>query len=229
MLIKREYLHSEMIDEAQPAARMFEEDVKPFLEGLSLFMMEHIFRLEGLVDGKINRIIGIGNANLIRTRWLFLLSIVVNIVLVSSSTMLPPHWCWHTFMMRLAKSRRTKSTQESKFPRGFIHWCSIIGILSFTAGCFQCQILRFASDELVFAALKGSVGGRGAVPLLCQPSALVLALWKTVVVSATFEFQDSNMKKFILLWERDEITFPLPKSFLKAEKFIRRFIIEQEY
>lgn len=48
-----------MIDEANPSSRMFQKEVKTFLEGLPFLVVEHILRLEGLIDGQIDRVVGI--------------------------------------------------------------------------------------------------------------------------------------------------------------------------
>ena len=196
-----------MIDEAQPTTRMFEEDVKSLLEGFSLFMMEHIFGLKGLIDGKVNWVVGIRDATLIRTGWFFFFSIIItNVVFTFFSTVFPLHRGRHSFVMRFAKPWRTKSSEEGELLRWLIDRGSIVGIFSFTSRCFERYLLGFASDELVFATLEGSVGGCGAVPLFRQPWALVLASWKTVVVRVTWEFQDnvkfsqkiSKFSKFLL-------------------------------
>lgn len=68
----------------------------------------------------------------------------------------------------------------------------VLGVLGLTAGRLQRGVLRLEAllgHELVLAALKGSVGGRGAAPLFRVPRALVLASWKTlVVVRVTWAF-----------------------------------------
>lgn len=54
------YLHSEMINKTQPAARMLQKYVNPLLERLASSLVENVFGLEFLVDGQINGIIRVG-------------------------------------------------------------------------------------------------------------------------------------------------------------------------
>lgn len=51
-----------MVDETQPAARMFEEDVQSLLERLAPSMVEHILGLERLIYGQCNGVVGIRNS-----------------------------------------------------------------------------------------------------------------------------------------------------------------------
>lgn len=192
-----------MVDETQPAAGMLEEHVEPLLEGLALLMVEHVFGLEGLIDRQVDRIVRIRHAGLVRTRRLLLLLgpghvIVDNVVLALFPPVLPLHWRRHPLMVRLAEARRTKTTQKGESARGR---CSrllrvravVLGVFGLAAGGLQRGVLRLEAvlglDELVLAALQGSVGGRGAAPFFREPRALVLASWKTlVVVRVTWAF-----------------------------------------
>lgn len=52
-----------MVDKTYPSARMLQEDVRPLLARLTLLVMENVFRFERLIDGQIDRIVGIGNTS----------------------------------------------------------------------------------------------------------------------------------------------------------------------
>lgn len=62
-LEKNKYLHSYVINEANPSDRVFQKNVNPFLERFSPFMMKHIFRFESLINGKIYWIIRIRDSS----------------------------------------------------------------------------------------------------------------------------------------------------------------------
>lgn len=200
--VREEYSHSEMVDETQPAAGMLEEHVESLLKGLALLMMEHVFGLEGLVDRQVDRIVRIRHAGLVGTRRLFLLLFgrghVIDVLLALSPPVFPLHRRRHPLMVCLAEARRTKATQKGESARGRRRRllrvrAVVLGVLGLAAGGLQRGVLRLEAvlglDELVLAALQGSVGGRGAAPLFREPRALVLASWKTlVVVRVTWAF-----------------------------------------
>lgn len=107
------YSHSEMVDEAQPAAGMLEEYVEALLEGLAPLMMEHVLGLEGLIDRQVDRIVRIGHASLIGTRRLFLGAghvIVDDVLLALLVPIFPLHGRRHPFVVRLAETRRAEAT-----------------------------------------------------------------------------------------------------------------------
>lgn len=63
-----------MIDEADPANRVFEEHVNPLLEGLASPLVEDVLGLEGLVYWKIYGVVGVRDARRLgRRRGLLLL------------------------------------------------------------------------------------------------------------------------------------------------------------
>lgn len=56
------YLHSEVVNETYPSARVLEEHVDPLLERLALALVEHVLGLERLVDGQVNGIVRVRDA-----------------------------------------------------------------------------------------------------------------------------------------------------------------------
>lgn len=56
---KTQYLHSDVVNKADPADGVLEKDVDLFLEGPSTFMVKHVFGFKRLIDGKIDGIVGI--------------------------------------------------------------------------------------------------------------------------------------------------------------------------
>lgn len=56
------YLHSEVVNEADPSARVFEEHVNLLLESLALPLVEHVLGLERLVNGQVNGVVWVGYA-----------------------------------------------------------------------------------------------------------------------------------------------------------------------
>lgn len=51
-----------MVNEADPAARVLEEDVQALLERSTPLVVEHVLGLELLIDGEVYRVVGIRNA-----------------------------------------------------------------------------------------------------------------------------------------------------------------------
>lgn len=181
-----------MIDEADPSTRVLEEHVQPLLERLPFLMMEHVFSLECLIDGQIDRIVRIRHAGLVQTRRFNFGRVhitVHNIVFALFPTVLPLHRRWHPLVVRLAESRRTKTPEEGETTPGrrrFVHLTAVVlCVLRFATRRLQGRVLRLETllgHQLVLAALKSSVSGRGARSFLREPRALVLASWKTLVV-----------------------------------------------
>ena len=181
-----------MVDEADPPARMFQEHVQSFLESLALFMMEHVLGFEGLVDGQIDRVIRIGHPSLVQARWLNLRGVHItidNVIFALFPAIFPFHRRGHPLVVCLAESRRPETSEEcettTRRRAGLVHLRAVVlGVLSLAARRFQCHVLRFEAvlaGELVLASLQDGVRGRLARPLFCEPRALVLASWKTLV------------------------------------------------
>lgn len=180
-----------MVDEADPPARMFQEHVQSFLESLALFMMEHVLGFKGLVDGQIDRVIRIGHPSLVQARWLNLRGVHItidNIIFALLPTIFPFHRRGHPLVVCLAESRRPETSEEcettTRRRAGLVHLRAVVlSVLGLATRRFQCHVLRFEAvlgDELVLAC-QGGVHGRRARPLFCEPRALVLASWKTLV------------------------------------------------
>lgn len=179
-----------MVDEADPPARMFQEHVQSFLESLALFMMEHVLGFKGLVDGQIDRVIRIGHTSLVQARWLNLRGVHItidNVIFALLPAIFPFHRRGHPLVVCLAESRRPETSEEcettTRRRAGLVHLRAVVlGVLGLAARRFQCHVLRFKAvlgDELVLAWLQDGV--RRARPPSCEPRALVLASWKTLV------------------------------------------------
>lgn len=56
------YLHGEVVNEANPSARVFEEHVDFLLERFALSLVEHVLGLERLIDGQVNRVVRVRDA-----------------------------------------------------------------------------------------------------------------------------------------------------------------------
>lgn len=100
---------------------MFQENVRPLLARLPLLMVEHVLRLEGLIDRQINRVIGIGNTSR-RIRHLFAILFVYDILrgdhvpglMVPDEPLLPFQRRRNPFMVSLAESGRPVAPQSLK-------------------------------------------------------------------------------------------------------------------
>lgn len=93
----------------------------------------------------------------------------------------------------------------------------VFGVLGLTARCLQRDVFRLKTllgHELVFATLKSSVGGCGAASLFGVPRALVLASWKTLVV--TWAFPGLTLGPSLRVRDCAAITTPTRYSILEA-------------
>lgn len=133
-----------MVDETQPATGMLEKDVQTLLKGLSLLVMKNVFRLESLIDRQIDGIVRIGNAGLMGTRRFLLLQFTLaavhiavnNIVLALLSSMLAFHGGGHSFVMGLAETGRSKSTEKRESRRGLLlDRATVVGVLGLASRC----------------------------------------------------------------------------------------------
>lgn len=92
---------------------MLQEDVRPLLEGFALLMVEHVFRLEGLIDRQIDRIVRIGDAAR-SVAHVFAVLFVYDVFggdhvpsfVVPSEPLFPLQGCGDSFVVRLAETGR---------------------------------------------------------------------------------------------------------------------------
>lgn len=142
-----------MINETNPSARMLEKNIKPFLKCFSLFVMKDILGLKGLINGQVNRVVGIRYAGLNRNRGFFFLFLFLflppnviagvvsanNIPFASFPAVFSLHRGGNSLVMGFSEPRGPEPPKERELSRRRVVLQGVhpvIGVLRLTPGRF---------------------------------------------------------------------------------------------